>query len=689
MLSDRPTFTAAEAQKIALDHYSISSLAKRLPSERDQNFRLTDESGNEFVLKISGVSEQLPNLEFQNNVITHLRSKHDERFFPRICRTTNGEEICKVIDEDGRTHFVRLLTFLQGKPLVEINPHTPELFYQFGRFLGQMDKALQTFSSPIPSHDLQWDFKHAHLVIRNHIKYIENETQRNLVAKFLALFEEAVLPQFNNLRASVIHNDANDHNVIVENNQIAGIIDFGDMVQSFTDGELAIGMAYAMLDKADPLTLGAHIVRGYHEVFPLTDLELALLYPLICIRLCVSVSLSAYRQKKAPEDKYLTISEAPAWKLLTQLAESGADLAHFMFRQAAGLPSLSCVGRITKWLHENSSGFQLAIPFNPDKAFIFDLSVGSPEIGSLDLLDDTQAFTAMIFEKMSKAGAKVGIGRYDEARLIYRDEAFKSIGNEGDEWRTIHLGIDLFVEPGTPVFAPLDGKVHSFQNNAAPLDYGPTIILEHDTGQDKFYTLYGHLSLDSLPGLSQGKRINKGELIARIGDTAVNGGWPPHLHLQIITDLMGNEGNFPGVALPSQRQIWLELCPNPNLILGLPDHLFPPKRMATNQILEERQKHLGKSLSISYKKPLNIVRGWRQYLYDETGRPYLDCVNNVCHVGHSHPKVVKALQKQAAVLNTNTRYLHDNLVEYAQCLCEALPPSLSVCFFVCSGSEAN
>lgn len=111
--------------------------------------------------------------------------------------------------------------------------------------------------------------------------------------------------------------------------------------------------------------------------------------------------------------------------------------------------------------------------------------------------------------------------------------------------------------------------------------------------------------------------------------------------------------------------------------------------MTSEEILKFRRKHLGKSLSVSYKKPLKIVRGDMQYLYDDEGRQYLDCVNNVCHVGHCHPHVVQAAQKQMALLNTNTRYLHDNLVNYTRRLVSTLPPSLSVCFFVCSGSEAN
>ena len=111
--------------------------------------------------------------------------------------------------------------------------------------------------------------------------------------------------------------------------------------------------------------------------------------------------------------------------------------------------------------------------------------------------------------------------------------------------------------------------------------------------------------------------------------------------------------------------------------------------MKHSEILQLRRKHLGKSLSTSYKKPLHIVRGSGQYLYDEEDRQYLDCVNNVCHVGHCHPAVVKVAQQQMEVLNTNTRYLHEQLVKYLRRLTNTLPDPLRVCFLTCSGSEAN
>jgi 4-aminobutyrate aminotransferase-like enzyme len=250
--------------------------------------------------------------------------------------------------------------------------------------------------------------------------------------------------------------------------------------------------------------------------------------------------------------------------------------------------------------------------------------------------------------------------------------------------------MDLFAGPGTPVSAPFEGTVHAFADNHGPLDYGPVVILKHQ-GDDglEFFTLYGHLSRESLSALRPGDRVARGQSFACIGTAAENGGWTPHLHFQIILDLLDLSTDFPGVAFASQREVFLALSPDPNLLLGIPGNCFPAPGPSMATTLSARHNLLGRNLSISYARPLKIVRGWRQYLYDETGRAFLDVYNNVPLVGHSHPRVVAAVQEQIAVLNTNTRYLHDHVVHYAERLTELMPAPLKVCYFVNSGSEAN
>lgn len=164
------------------------------------------------------------------------------------------------------------------------------------------------------------------------------------------------------------------------------------------------------------------------------------------------------------------------------------------------------------------------------------------------------------------APGRLAYGGYAEDRAIYDTPNFAA----GEEPRTIHLGVDIFAAAGTPVFAPLDGRIHSFQDNANPKDYGPTIILEHDVGALVFYTLYGHLSRESLVSLDIGKPFAAGNRLAALGEAGVNGGWPPHLHFQVILDLMDQSGDFPGVCRASERARWLRICPDPGPLLGRP-----------------------------------------------------------------------------------------------------------------------
>jgi 4-aminobutyrate aminotransferase-like enzyme len=313
--------------------------------------------------------------------------------------------------------------------------------------------------------------------------------------------------------------------------------------------------------------------------------------------------------------------------------------------------------------------------------------VGSLFLGADPAAAETEPLTKAIFGAMEEAGARVGVGRYGEARALYVSPLFEG---SAEERRTLHLGIDLFTTAGAAVKAPLDSVVHLCANNEAPQDYGPLVILRHEPVPGvRFFTLYGHLSEDTLHGLAPGQRVARGQTFARVGAPPGNGGWPPHVHVQVILDLLDLDRDFPGVARASERGLWSALSPDPNLLLGIPADRFPPQEPDREATLRERRQVLGPNLSLSYRRPIKVVRGFKQHLFDETGRAYLDAYNNVPLVGHGHPRVVRAAQRQLALLNTNTRYLHDNAVRYAERLTALLPEPLRVCYFLNSGSEAN
>jgi murein DD-endopeptidase MepM/ murein hydrolase activator NlpD len=210
---------------------------------------------------------------------------------------------------------------------------------------------------------------------------------------------------------------------------------------------------------------------------------------------------------------------------------------------------------------------QTIVPFNPstDKLLLLDFTEANTALTD-EIINDTASFSAYISQKLQSASATYGIGGYDEHRTVYsRSKVFDTI----EEPRRLHLGVDIWGNAGTPVYAPIDGTVHSFAFNDQYGDYGATIILSHATKERSFHTLYGHLSLSDLNGLSEGQIIRAGQEIAHFGQPQENGHWPPHLHFQMIIDMQGMNGDFPGVCKFSERERYLANCPNPDVLLQM------------------------------------------------------------------------------------------------------------------------
>ena len=196
------------------------------------------------------------------------------------------------------------------------------------------------------------------------------------------------------------------------------------------------------------------------------------------------------------------------------------------------------------------------------KAIVLDLSKGSMALGESLQNIAIGRFSELVEQAMAGANTTFAFGRYGEERELYQNKNFYDA--DSFERRSIHLGIDLFCATNTPVMSPLDAEVAIIANNKAELDYGPMLILRHDTKTSEvFYTLYGHLCLKSLADLAVGQVIAAGEQIAAVGSPPENGNWPPHLHFQIILDLLDLGADFPGVAYPGQRDAWQALSPSP------------------------------------------------------------------------------------------------------------------------------
>jgi peptidoglycan LD-endopeptidase LytH len=228
---------------------------------------------------------------------------------------------------------------------------------------------------------------------------------------------------------------------------------------------------------------------------------------------------------------------------------------------------MNSIAVLEERLYKYKEDFHKVVPFNPvtDKLFPFDFTQNNAAL-TAEQIADTDSFANYINEQLKNNQCKYGIGGYSEHRTLYaRSKHFDA----GEEPRRLHLGTDIWGETGTKIMAPLDGIVHSFAFNNNDSDYGATIILTHNLEGISFHTLYGHLSLNSLKNLHQGKHIIKGEVFAEFGMRFENGNWPPHLHLQVIMDMQNWEGDYPGVCKFSEKENWLSNCPDPDLILQM------------------------------------------------------------------------------------------------------------------------
>lgn len=670
--------------------WGIKADLSQLDGEYDLNFLATDTRGQGFILKIMRLGCEPWLVDMQVKAFEHITARQPDLPCPRIIRSTNGEPLQVLPDEHDEMRLVWVLNQLPGRCYAKANPKTDTLINEVGRVLGGSAKALADFNHEGLDRDFKWNLMHASWV-NDELACIGQPSRRKIIAE--------IARDFTNLEADLlrlptqaVHNDANDYNIMVsgglsEERTVSGLIDLGDMCTAARVCDLAIAAAYVVLDHEAPEAALASLVAGYHEVYPLTGAEVDMVWPLLRMRLAVSVVNSTLMAAETPDDPYVTISQAPAWRFLERRTIHGG-LLNARLRAACGLPVVEGADRVAAWLVKERGHF----------APLMGQDISEAPMGSLSV--ENSAWPENPFDLPLEEAAKVGeefedngsiwLGYYHEPRLIYADAAFRQGPWKASDRRTVHLAVDAFAAAGTPLFAPLSGEVFVAEYRAGHLDYGGVIILRHVTPEgDPFYTLYGHLDPEFLERLKPGQLVEKGERFCQLGDPQVNGGWAPHVHFQLALTTEGIEADWPGVGAPDEMYMWRAICPNPAALLNLPDAKVRYEVSDKQAVMADRRASFGGNLSLTYKDPVMLMRGWKHHLFDEWGRPYLDAYNNVPHVGHAHPRIQAVAADQLKRLNSNTRYLHPAQTEFAQKVLSKLPDEFEVCYFVNSGSEAN
>ena len=314
-----PNFTNIDVNDILISHYKIKATSKLLFSDRDQNFLIKDSSGKKYILKISNPSESMDYLKLQSQTTFFIQSNDLDLRVPNLI-----DDIIP-FKKDGIIYFIRLLKFIEGEFLKDIILNNNS-YFKLGEFLGRIDISLEKVDYKFKNSDFHWDVRSIDLT-KSRLTFIDNENDKKTIRYFLDAYKSNV--EINDLKLTkmFIHNDGNDHNILIDKNGLFnGIIDFGDMVYSYRAAEPAICMAYVALVKGGSFSSMANILKGYHSKLPLNNIELEAITYISLMRLCISVTMAAWRTKLFPSNKYLLISQERAWNYLREMRNEDLEL---------------------------------------------------------------------------------------------------------------------------------------------------------------------------------------------------------------------------------------------------------------------------------------------------------------------------------------------------------------------------
>ncbi len=617
----------ARASAVANTLFGVVGRAKQLDGESDLNFRVDTDSGERFVLKLHHPSSDIAELEMQNQILRHLREARIGISAPVPLPSRSGALIADA-DWGGERRSTRLLTWVHGTPWAERPPTACQL-EDLGRRLAELDDALSGFQHPADKRlEMLWRITAAPDTAL--LSSTVDGEMRPLVDQVFAAFTTATSPLLVSLPQQVVHHDANENNLVVgDDDRVAGILDFGDVARVPRITELAVACAYAVQGHEDPADAILPLVRGYDSRLPLAVEELAVLVDLIKVRLAMSVTMSAHQLALNPDNAYLSVSQQGVRRALATLSGLDADLLTFRIRDSLGFEANPRARAVRQFFESGLADPAALITGNP------------PEDS-----DDGHCYGTLADGELRGRGV-------------------------------VRLLRGLAVSPGVTVRSPLPGHVRATGDD--------WLVLEHRSPEDvAFWTV--------LRGLER-PDVRVDEYVGRahpIGVArATSAGSTGLLEIQLRTHFRDPSVGIQATAPADDFGVWRSVCLDPNFIVRDRDSRSARPPIPDSRIAQRRRSNFSRAMSISYSRPLHIVRGQGAHLFDREGNRWLDLVNNVCHVGHSHPRVVEAGHRQARLLNTNMRYLHESVVEYSHRLVELLPDPLRVCFLVNSGSEAN
>ncbi|MBK8053490.1 MAG: phosphotransferase [Saprospiraceae bacterium] len=380
--------------KRCLDTFGVSGEILPLPGEIDTNYLVTQKNSKKWVLKISPEDYDIQVLDFQEKLLEHLEKSSLKASAPMMKIAANGKKTLYLKDDTNRTRAVRMLTWIEGDLWSKVSPVTNELLFSLGQKAGQTTLALKGFDHHIASRVFDWNLDHAEWT-ENYIHLIDPSLQ-TAFSKVISQYKESK-SDLEKLRKSVIHNDANDNNIITQtdfgSNIVVSIIDYGDAVKSTIINDVAVTATYAIMGQNDPLQAACAVLKGYHNSFPLEAAEVRYLYCLIGMRLVISLTKSAINKQKEPENEYLQISDQAAGRLLIQWSGIHPSLAYYSFRAAIGLMPHPHETEVNSFFKDQKIELNRMFP-TENTNFISqpDMSIGSTFIGHKQEYNDAVTF---------------------------------------------------------------------------------------------------------------------------------------------------------------------------------------------------------------------------------------------------------------------------------------------------------
>ncbi|MFC1482129.1 phosphotransferase [Candidatus Neomarinimicrobiota bacterium] len=344
MNQGRPDFTADMVEQLVHDYFGLSGRATPLPGYWDQNFKLDSDGGETYVIKLSNHQETPPFLEMQNQLLGHLEQSDCAAFTPAVVKSITGQEITTISNAGREQIQLRMLTWLEGEPMSSVLPLTPASLEALGRDMGALNTAIGDLEHPAMARYLPWDLRQGSWITSQTGNISDPQLRR--IKSFMLQFRGRILPRLDELPMSIIHNDANDENILLTASsdghyRLSGLVDFGDMIYTNTVCELAILCMYPMLNSDQPLTVAEQVIKGYHQSRLLSEGEIAVLFPLIFMRLCISHTMARLAARQDPENDHAQISDAQVSRALKAWSTIDWMTAEHRFRAVCGYPKLS------------------------------------------------------------------------------------------------------------------------------------------------------------------------------------------------------------------------------------------------------------------------------------------------------------------------------------------------------------